>query len=211
MTASTITTTQVAAHKQQLRKALLERRDALPPNVRESASQAITERVIGLAAFRQARTVLLTMSIKTEWNTTALIQHVLGAGKRLVLPRMLRDTHELACHAVTNLDRDLVQGVWGIREPDPSVCLRLSPEELNLVVTPGIAFDREGYRLGYGAGYFDRLFQSAPQAERVGAVFSDLLVNTLPREPHDVAVQWLITESATYNIRDEAWTHRGQQ
>ena len=178
-----------------LRREVLARRDALPADVRAAASTAIAQRVAALPKFVAARAVLLTLAFRSEWNTRPLVHAALAAAKTVVVPRVDRQTRMLDLHSIDDPDRDVVPGHLDILEPLPS-CPQVPPEAIEFVLVPGVAFDVDGRRLGYGGGYYDRLLPLlAPGAPRVAGAFDIQIVERVPAAPHDVRVDAIVTES----------------
>ena len=102
---------------------------------------------------------------------------------------------ERTLHEVTDLGADLVPGVWGIEEPDPARCRRVALSEVDFALVPALSCSSGGVRLGYGAGYFDRLLAGAgTRTFRVVALPEALAREQVPSEPHDVPVDALLTE-----------------
>jgi para-aminobenzoate synthetase component 1 len=183
------------AAKSAMRRELLAHRDGLVSGDGAGFAATITARLRALVEYRRARTVLATLSFGTEWDTRAFAQGVLADGKILVLPRVVREPRSLELHAVSNLGADLVPGVWGIEEPDPARCAKVALSEVDFALVPALSCDREGVRLGYGAGYFDRLLAGAgTRTFRVVALPEALVRERIPREPHDVPMDALLTE-----------------
>jgi 5-formyltetrahydrofolate cyclo-ligase len=181
--------------KSAMRRKLLARRDALFSGGSGDFAEQITARIRGLTEYRRARAVLATLSFGTEWDTRPFADSVLADGKTLVLPRVVREPRGLELYAVHDLGADLVPGVWGIEEPDPSRCRRLALSEVDFALVPALSCDRAGVRLGYGAGYFDRLLAGAgTRTFRVVALPEALLEERLPCEPHDIPMDALLTE-----------------
>jgi 5,10-methenyltetrahydrofolate synthetase len=178
-----------------LRREVLARRDALPADVRAAASTAIAQRVAALPKFVAARAVLLTLAFRSEWNTRPLVHAALANAKTVVVPRVDRQTRMLDLHSIDDLDRDVVPGHLDILEPLPS-CPQVPPEAIEFVLVPGVAFDADGRRLGYGGGYYDRLLPLlAPGTPRVAGAFDIQIVERVPAAPHDVRVDAIVTES----------------
>ena len=178
--------------KKEWRQKLLERRKALGPRKREEYSRQIVQNLLEDPLYQGSKVVLLYVSFGTEVQTLALIKHALEQGKEVYLPRTLLQEKRLSLHRLFELD-ELEPGAYGILEP-PSGNPELAPEALELVVTPGVGFDLRGGRLGYGGGFYDRLFQEAPKAHRLALAFSCQVVEELPLEPHDQRMERLITE-----------------
>jgi para-aminobenzoate synthetase component 1 len=181
--------------KSAMRRELLASRDALFAGGSAGFAAEITARLRSLVEYRRAKTVLATLSFGTEWDTRPFAERVLEDGKVLVLPRVVREPRSLELHAVTDLGADLVPGVWGIEEPDPARCRRVALSEVDFALVPALSCDRSGVRLGYGAGYFDRLLAGAgTRTFRLVALPEALVRESIPCEPHDVPMDALLTE-----------------
>ena len=136
------------------------------------------------------------MAFGSELDLGELHRELLQQGRLLVAPRVPAQGRALELRQVADLAQDLAPSRWGIPEPRPERCPLVDPAQIDLVLVPGVAFDRWGNRLGYGAGFYDRLFQRlAPSALRVACVQDALLVERVPAEPHDAPVDLLLTES----------------
>jgi 5-formyltetrahydrofolate cyclo-ligase len=183
------------SEKAALRSEMIARRDALPETERERVAEALTALVVALPQYAAARSVLATMAIGSEWSTEAFLERAAADGKAIVLPRISPPPRHLELFVVPDVQRDLVPGVWNIPEPDPAKCERVSLEEIDLALVPALAADREGFRLGYGAGYFDGLLAGRKARPFcVTALASAFIVERLPHEPHDVAVDMVFDE-----------------
>lgn len=185
-------------NKAELRREMIARRDALPEGERRRIAEALARALAALPQYAAARSVLATMAIGSEWDTRAFIDRARADGKTIVLPRITEPPRRLALHAVPDLGRDLKPGVWDIPEPDPARCPACERDAVDFALVPALAVDRAGYRLGYGAGYFDKLL--AGRRERpycVTALPAAFVVEALPHEPHDVAVDLVVDERGT--------------
>ena len=166
----------------------------MPAADRERLSSALIASVTALPPYRAARSVLATMSIGSEWDTRAFVARLRADGKRIVLPRITPPPRHLELHEVGD-DRDLVPGVWDIPEPDPKRCAEVKFSDVDLALVPALAVDRAGYRLGYGAGYFDKLMAGRGESPFcLVALPSQFIVASLPHEEHDVAVDLVVSE-----------------
>ena len=178
-----------------LRREVLALRDALPADVRAAASAAIAERVAALGEFAAANAVLLTLAFGSEWNTLPLVRAALAAAKTIVVPRVDRQTRMLELHSIADPDRDVVPGHLDIPEPRAERP-RVPREAIDFVLVPGVAFDLEGRRLGYGGGYYDRLLPLLDErAPRIAGAFHVQIVERVPAGPHDIAVDAIVTEA----------------
>jgi 5-formyltetrahydrofolate cyclo-ligase len=181
--------------KRRLRREMVALRDAMSDGERARIAAILSERLARLPEYGDARSVLATMSIGSEWSTQAFIERARADGKAIVLPRISGSPKRLELHTVADLRSDLVPGVWDIPEPDPARCPRIPFDRVDFALVPALAVDREGFRLGYGAGYFDQLLagrKARPWC--VTALPRAFVVERLPHEPHDVAVDLVLDE-----------------
>jgi len=183
-----------------LRRAILARRDAVEAPVRSESSRRITDQLLKLPSFDSAAVVLAYLSFGSEFDTGAFVAAILAQGKRLVLPRVNKQLRRLELFAVTDLARDVVPGVWGIREPNPDRCNAAAADQIGLILVPGVAFTSRCERLGYGGGFYDRLLSewSGRRPPAAVAAFKLQIVDTLPMGPTDVSVDLIITEDVVY-------------
>jgi 5-formyltetrahydrofolate cyclo-ligase len=185
--------------KLDIRKKLLALREQLSPDARAANSATITERLSQLSEYRQAETVLGYMNFGAEFASELWIRQVLADGKRLALPRVNHHTSQLGLYWVDDLENQLAPGLWGIREPIVERCERLDTlNEVEFVLLPGVAFARDGARLGYGGGFYDKLLaRMTHQPVLVAAAFALQVVEQIPQEATDMKVEWIITEQET--------------
>lgn len=176
--------------KRGLRREVLARRDDLRAQERSRLSAAILERVIALPEVRDARTVMAFWSFGSEVDTGPLLARLDAAGKEICLPR-IRDGEVLA---VGYRPGDPVRPTpFGAMEPAAGPIVE--PETIDVVVTPGVAFDRRGGRVGYGGGYYDRLLaRIRPDASSVAIAFELQVVDEVPMGNLDRRVEAIVTE-----------------
>ena len=187
--------------KSALRTELRTRRLALASGPEgELRSRLMQERLLASPLWRDCRRVVAYMAVKGEAGTSLLLDEARRTGRALFLPRCRRQGEEgwpggmdfLLCEAGT----PLILSRFGIPEPPPDAPA-LSPAELaatdTLLIVPALAFDREGFRLGYGGGYYDRVLDRAA-CPSVGLAFHSLLLPQLPRDPWDKSVHAVCTE-----------------
>lgn len=185
----------IPSAKSALRREMMARRDAIPEGERNRMAEAFVERIVALPRYAAARSVLATMAIGAEWNTRLFLERARADGKAIVLPRITPPPRHLELHVVHDLDHELVPGVWDIPEPDPSRCDRVPITDVDFAVVPALAVDLDGYRLGYGAGYFDRLLAGRGAATYcVTCVPSGFVVDSLPHEAHDQPLDLIVDE-----------------
>jgi len=182
--------------KSRLRKAILARRLALSPAELSAAGDAIQNAFLAMPAYLAAGSVALYCSAKNEVPTERVINHALLAGKALYLPAV--ENGEMLFKRVTALD-ELVDGIFGIKQPAIG-CPASDPEEIDLIVVPGVGFDLYGQRIGYGKGYYDKaLHRLEGKGVLTAFCYEFQIVESLVNEPHDVNMDRIITEQRFIN------------
>lgn len=185
--------------KQTIRQEILARRDELSATLHATHSAAITARLTTMPEYRRAKVVLGYMNFGHEFASEMWVKQVLADGKKLLLPRANPLTKLLDLYEVKDCNAQLTPGAWGIREPMVELCAGvLTPNAIEFILLPGVAFTREGARLGYGGGYYDKLLAGIPHRPAlVAAAFTLQVVQELPQEATDRRVEWLVTEKET--------------
>jgi len=186
--------------KAMLRRTVLARRDGTDALDRTESSRRITDHLLKLPSLDSAAAVLAYLSFGSEFETSAFVATILAQGKRLVLPRVNKKLRRLELFSVTDLARDVVPGVWGIREPNPDRCDPATAGQIGLILAPGVAFTSRCERLGYGGGFYDRLLSewSGRRPTVAAAAFKLQIVDALPIDPTDIPVDLVVTEDAIY-------------
>ena len=181
--------------KHALRQQILKRLSRQPETKRLAKSLKIGDKVRRLSSYRKAKKILCYVSIAGEVETWPLLEQALADGKRIAVPMILTKDKKLVVAEIRNPEKELKRrGPLGIPEPSRMVA-RLNPDRLDLILVPGVAFDKRGNRLGRGGGYFDRFLAGLkPTIPRVGLAFKFQVVKKLPVEPHDQLVSKVITE-----------------
>lgn len=164
--------------------------------VREK-SLRIYRRLIDMPAYQLARRLACYVSIENEVDTITVIQKAIGSGKQVGVP-VTREDGDMDFQAILGLS-DLRPVQYGLREPVPNPKQVLLPHTIDLVLIPGIAFDRHGHRIGSGGGYYDR-FLTRTDAVRIGLSYGFQIIDRVPAEPHDVKMDWIITENEVIRI-----------
>ena len=182
--------------KKEIRKKVLAARDKLLPEQRTAKSREIEERLFSLPEFKSARTVLFFASFRSEVDTGSMIRRALVFGKRVVLPKVHGE--ELALFEIADFDNDVSPGAWGIPEPHESKPVML--DELDLIIVPGAAYDERGNRLGYGAGFYDKLLPAFTKMT-VALAFEVQIVPHVPADLHDIPIKKIVTERRVIEAR----------
>jgi len=182
------------------RQALLQRNSLQKEEVRHK-SREIARQLLGLPEYIKARTVFIYLSFGNEVDTRQIIERAWQEGKRVVVPVCLPEDKTLLLSELRSY-AEIAPGTWNIPEPKAEHQRPVPPSEIDLAVIAGLAFDKRGYRLGYGVGYYDRFLpQLAPTCPKVALAYQFSLTDRLPAEAHDVPMDLIITEEAIYRIK----------
>jgi 5-formyltetrahydrofolate cyclo-ligase len=182
-----------AAIREQARKNRVAQKD------KEAVSRRICEHFMALPAYQSARTVMWYVDAGSEVRTRHTLPEALGHGKRVVVPWCVIETNTLELFHLADMN-ELVEGAYKILEPKPELRQLpdkvVRPEELDLVMVPGTAFDLRGGRMGQGKGYYDRLLATARKnAPLAGIAFDCQIFDEIPVAPHDVFMDVVLTET----------------
>jgi len=204
--------------KSVIRRELISRRAAVSPQERLDWSERIRAHLLALKSWREAERVLAYCSMPKEVATQGILEAALREGKQLFLPRCRVGCPHFEAVKVRNLAADLEPGpLRNLIQPlaslpalqtsenglEPALqtsedglkpALQTSENGFDLVLVPGVAFDRRGYRIGFGAGMYDRFFDANPLPHRLALAFCFQVVDHIPAAPHDLPVHGILTE-----------------
>ena len=157
-------------------------------------SKIIQDKLFLTSEFKSAKTILFYASFNGEVETFSMMKQARKLGKKIVLPKIIKDQKKMTLSLTEDLKKGLVSGPYGIKEPDDYALRSLDPTEIDLVIVPGVAFDRKNNRLGRGAGYYDRFLVNFPSHIPIfGLAFDFQIVPRLPHQKrHDIPVSRVI-------------------
>ncbi|MDE0424488.1 MAG: 5-formyltetrahydrofolate cyclo-ligase [Candidatus Poribacteria bacterium] len=188
--------------RERIRAETLQRRDGLAQEVRSVLSRRIINFLVSWIQNEDFDTVMLYLSMKSEVETFSLLDILLHQEKIVCAPVV--DTHqlELTPRQIRNPKTELVQHRYGLLEPN-AACPILPVSQLQLIIVPGIAFDANGYRLGYGKGFYDRFLTKCPDAVRVGLAYQVQIVEDTCPQTWDLPVHYIFTEKGIIDGSDQ--------
>jgi 5-formyltetrahydrofolate cyclo-ligase len=172
----------------------------IPPGERVAASAHARALLEAQVLWQMAQSVLFFAPLPEELDIGPLLAKALATGKRVALPRFVASTRSYEACRILDPERDLLVGHFGIREPSRR-CARVSSNELDLILVPGVAFDLRGRRLGRGKGYYDQLLGKLC-GTTCGVAFEEQIVGEIPVEPHDVRLNFLLTPTRWIQAKD---------
>ncbi|MBQ2718502.1 MAG: 5-formyltetrahydrofolate cyclo-ligase [Clostridia bacterium] len=182
--------TSIKDEKSALRALYKEKREAMPREERAVLDRAVCDTLAAASSYRHASVLLGYAPHGAEIDVTPLLRRALAEGKRVALPRSARGG-EMTFHYISSLE-ELAPGLYGIQEP-PEGCPAYAGEPASLCLVPAFVFDREGFRIGYGGGYYDR-FLRGYGGTAIGVIYRDHVRERLPRGRYDLAVTALATD-----------------
>lgn len=185
---------QIKERKNALRDDYRLRRRAMSPEEKALRDKAICDSACAMASFRYAEYVLMYASTDEEIDVYPIAHRALELGKKVAFPLCCKQDRTMSYHIISSLD-ELSPGAYGITEPPKGAPIYNPAKDLGsaICLVPGLVYDREGYRLGYGKGFYDR-YLSAFSGCTIGVVYSDYILKTVPRGRFDVKVDILLTE-----------------
>lgn len=188
--------------KQAFRKKMTQLRDRIPEGDRANWSEAACKHLCEWLEQNAVTSLMTYISFRSELNTSYLLEWAWLSKVEVIVPKCDPFDRSMTLHRVDGWN-GLTAGAYGIMEPEPSLCPPLPASYIpSVIVTPGLAFDRQGGRLGYGGGYYDRYADQVerhrerkqPSALWIGAAFEAQLVDDLPMQNHDQVMNGLVTE-----------------
>ena len=182
----------VRERKRALRAQFRKYRAECPPELKREMDRKLYESFISLKEYNDCDTLFAYVSRDIECDTAPIIERALADGKRVAVPKCAQRSNEMTFYFIRSFD-DLERGRYDILEPVPERCERAEDHSRGLCLVPGLSFDLQGYRLGFGKGYYDR-FLSRFGGVTAGICYAKCTAGELPRGIYDRAVDILITE-----------------
>ncbi|WP_300410010.1 5-formyltetrahydrofolate cyclo-ligase [Lagierella sp.] len=181
--------------KKTIRKKIISKRDELPFDKKEKMDEQIVKRFKDLKFIEEHENIFSYVSFGSEINVGDILSEILKQKKNLYVPYIDKEDKKMYLCKIEDLSKDLERGYYGIREPKKNLRIPINNDIIDLVISPGVAFTKEKYRIGYGGGYYDRFFASLNSSPLVVALAYDFQVlPELPIDSYDIPVDMIITE-----------------
>lgn len=190
--------TDIRAIKRKLREEVKVFRRSLTPEQKAQLDEKIKNHLLRVFPYKRAKTVLVYMSTAIEVDTSAIISQALSDGKQVALPRCVDGTRLMDFYYIRSFD-DLEKGTFGVLEPK-TTCQKLTSYPGSVCIVPALGYDKQGFRLGYGGGYYDR-FLGGYTESCIGLIYGKNLYGRLPHGRYDRPVRLLITERGFFYPR----------
>ena len=182
----------IREYKSELRKKIRRQREEMPPKQKALLDKLVLKNILKLRQYKANDTILTYVSTKIEVDTFGLIRQALKDGKRVAVPRCIDNSREMDFYYITSLNQ-LEPRTFGVLEPIKEQCEILKDYSKGLCIIPGLVFDFDGYRLGYGKGYYDR-FLSRFGGDTAGVCYSSCFLWKLVLGFYDRRADLLVTE-----------------
>nr|WP_295972710.1 5-formyltetrahydrofolate cyclo-ligase [uncultured Bacillus sp.] len=181
-----------------LRKEIKEKLKQISKPLYEHYSYTIAQRLYKNPLWQSASTIGITISIPPEVDTYQIIRMAWAEGKRVVVPKCLVQEKRMDFRLLQRFDQ-LESVYFGLLEPIVGKTVSVAKEEIDLLIVPGLAFTKKGFRLGVGGGYYDRFLEDY-QGSTLSLAFSEQMVKSVPVEGHDLPVTEIITNEGSYAL-----------
>ncbi len=179
-----------------MRKKILENRKAINDKELNEKSQKIINHLYETDFYKEAKCIMAYIDFRNEVKTEEFIKKTLSENKKVIIPISVPKTRELILSELRDFDNELIKGTYGILEPKEDFIRKTDFNNIDLVLVPGVAFDKRGFRIGYGAGYYDRFLSKLDESvPKVALAFDLQMVPKVEEGPYDIAVDYIITES----------------
>lgn len=190
----------IREYKKELRLRFKAVRTGMSEEEKRLSDERIFQRIIASSAYKNADTILTYVSTAIEVDTIQLIGRAIADGKRVAVPKCISGTRLMDFYFITSMD-DLETGTFSVLEPVEEKCEKADDFEHALCIIPGLSFDMNGFRLGYGGGYYDRFLSAHPDMHRMGICYCSCTVQKLISGRFDTPVNSLVTEKYLKRIK----------
>ena len=182
--------------KKEFRKKVINLRKEKDKDFIKHNSDIITDKLLNLDCIKNAKNIMLYLDFNNEVSTDSLIKKLLNLGKIVSSPITLKEERKLIPSQITDLKNGIQYGAYNIREPKPECSPAINIKDLDVVIVPAVAYDKNCYRLGYGGGFYDRFLENLRKdAVTIGIAFDLQIFDEVPKEAHDAQLDYIVTES----------------
>ncbi|WFD10661.1 5-formyltetrahydrofolate cyclo-ligase [Tepidibacter hydrothermalis] len=187
--------------KKEFRKKVISERKKQNPDIINSNSQLIFQNLLKLDAIKKAKTIMAYLDFNNEVQTDTIINYLLSKNQKVVVPISIVDERKLLLSQLKDIETEVSIGTYGIREPKSEFIRPVNAKDIDIVIVPAVAYDTNGYRLGYGGGYYDRFLESLrDDCITIGIAFEIQIFDEVPKEDHDAQLDYIITEKRIIKI-----------
>ncbi len=194
----------IEVEKSKIRETVLNQLKIQPLSERSRKNEKILNQISQLNSFQKSKVIMFYVAMNEEVDTVPLLKKVLQENRTVTVPFVDKKNSSLLSVQILDPQKDLAPGSYGILEPKEHLIKPFDLKRLDLVLVPGIAFDRKGRRLGRGKGYYDRFLKSLPpHVETIGLAYDFQLMETIPVNDLDIAVSRVISNIPSPSLEGE--------
>ncbi|GIM28549.1 5-formyltetrahydrofolate cyclo-ligase [Clostridium polyendosporum] len=187
--------------KSEIRNIVIAKRKELSKVAKDNFDNIISRKFLNSEIYKQCKTIFIYISMNEEIDTKTIILKALEEGKRVCVPKIDIKNRVMKAVEIKNLSQMVETPPFGILEP-PTFDLKLDIDEIELIVVPGLAFDKNGGRVGYGGGYYDKFLFQPHKSKKIVLAYDFQVFESVPVEKHDVRVDYVITEKQAINCKE---------
>lgn len=182
--------------KKEFRKKVISLRKTQQPDFIKKNSDIIKDKLLEMDCIKNASTIMLYLDFNNEVITDNLIKELISLDKIVASPITIIKEKKLIPCQIKDFENGIQYGAYNIREPKPNCSPEINIKDIDVVIVPAVAYDINGFRLGYGGGFYDRFLENIREdAVTIGIAFDLQIFNEVPKEPHDAQLDYIITES----------------
>ena len=182
--------------KKEFRKKVINLRKKQQPDFIKKNSDIIKNKLLQMDCIKNSNTIMLYLDFNNEVITDDLIKELISMGKIVASPITIIKEKVLIPSQITDFENGIKYGAYNIREPKPDCSPEINIKNIDVVIVPAVAYDINGFRLGYGGGFYDRFLENIREdAVTIGIAFDLQIFDEVPKEPHDAQLDYIITES----------------
>lgn len=188
--------------KKILRKKILAKRAELVKDGKFYLSENVIENLVNTEYYKNAKNIMTFISFGSEIDTHEFIKDAIKEGKNIFVPVTFHETREMKPSLLKNFE-ELEKGYFNILTPKQEYIRYIDPMEIDMVIVPGAVFDRRGYRIGYGGGFYDRFLSTKVRKDipKIAIAFDLQIIDKVPTEDYDVPVDFIVTEKEIINCK----------
>ena len=181
--------------KSTLRKNMIRQRKNMKLEDVSAFSTKIINTIMELPEFIKSKNIMLYLNFNNEVDTTPLVTWCFNNGKTVIAPYCIQSTREIIPFEINNLTTDLTKSTFGVMEPKHDLLKKFDIDDIDLIIVPGVVFDKHCNRIGFGAGYYDRfLSKKSKEAITIGIAYDYQIIDEVPTDIYDVPLNFIVTQ-----------------
>ena len=189
--------------KKEFRKKVINDRKLLSAETVENNSNEIFNNLFKIPEIKKSNTIMAYLDFNNEAKTDKIINTLIKNNKKVLVPISILETRDLLLSEIRDIDNEVRIATFGIREPKEEFLRPVDRKEVDIVIVPAVAYDIDGYRLGYGGGFYDRFLETLrPDVITIGIAFEMQIFNEVPKEVHDARLDYIVTEKGILHLKE---------